>query len=585
LQEILIAYRQTLSSLVVFIAFCIIVLHFLTKWKKFVDFLVAEKPGIKGQLTGILVAGLVIMAASHITITVGARTNVRDCIAIFSGIIGGPLAGITVGLIGGIYRTSLGGWTAIPCGLATICAGIIGAYLSHKGYKIRDMSLRQIGIITLVTGIWELIHIDVFVPLFGAKPMMEAFQLMTENILFPMTFINMLGIATLLLICRDSAIIRNQQEHITETRDYLNNIIESSADAIVTTNLDGEITSFSKGAEQIFGHKREEIVGASILDSFPPEEIEKRREWQKRIVNGETIRNQRTKVYNAKGDLVDVSVTLSPLRDNKGRIMGSVGVSKDITKFVKLEKKLRKSHKELQKAYEGLTKLDEMKTNFIAIATHEIGTPITIIKGNLELLRDGTYGELSDLQVEKLDLVNKTVDRLAELNRQMMDIARIDAGTLKLKKEPTSIRDLTDDVVEEIQILADEKGHRILVKIPGEFPAVNCDGERVKQVLHNLVDNAIKFIPKNGEITIGAKDERDKVTIIVSDNGIGIPKEEQEKIFDRFYESGSYLKHKTGSTGLGLAIAKGIVEAHGGKIWVESEVGKGSTFYFTLPKG
>lgn len=446
------ASLQTLFDLLIFIALCIIVLHFLTKWKKFVEFLVAEKPGIKGQLIGIIVAGLLIMVASHITITVGARTNVRDCIAIFSAILAGPMVGITVGFIGGIYRTSLGGWTAIPCGLATICAGIIGAYLSHKGYKIRDMTLKQVGIITLITGIWEVIHIDVFVPLLGTKPVMEAFQLMTENILFPMTLINMLGIATLLLICRDSAIIRQ-------------------------------------------------------------------------------------------------------------------------------------SHEELQKAYEDLKELDKMKTQFVAIATHELGTPITVAKGNVELLLDGTYGKLSDTQLEKLDTVNKSIDRLARLNRELMILLQIGAGVLRLKKEPTPIGDLAKDVTKEMQLLADEKGHQILVNIPEDFPTINCDRERIRQVLTNLVSNAIKFISKNGKITVDARDEKDKVVIMVTDNGIGIPAEEQEKIFEPFYESGSYLKHKTGSTGLGLSITKGIVESHGGEMWVKSEVGKGSTFYFSLPKG
>jgi LytS/YehU family sensor histidine kinase len=220
------------------------------------------------------------MAASQYAIVVaGTRVNVRDCIAIFAGILGGPIAGIAVGLIGGIYRMTLGGWTAIPCGLATISAGFIGSWLSKpewrkmtipicavgiglaggiyrysigmewwgaiicsllvifagwlcykstkKGYRIKDITPAQVGMVTLIIGIWEIIHIDAFCPFFGEKTAAVAFPILTKTILVPMTIVNMVGIATLLSVCKDSTMLESLKEKINFQIKQLRNVMKS----------------------------------------------------------------------------------------------------------------------------------------------------------------------------------------------------------------------------------------------------------------------------------------------------------------------------------------------------------------------
>ena len=201
---------QTLFHLFVFISFSVTALYALTKYKAFVDFLAAKKPKIKSQIITILFLGvLIILASKYAIIIMGARVNVRDCIAIFAGILAGPAAGIIVGLIGGIYRITLGGWTAIPCGLATMGAGMIGAYLyKYKGYKINSITLKQIGIIVIIMGIWEFIHVDILAPILGEKPILEALSIMNPNIILPMALLNMIGIAILLLVCKDAKDLR-----------------------------------------------------------------------------------------------------------------------------------------------------------------------------------------------------------------------------------------------------------------------------------------------------------------------------------------------------------------------------------------
>ncbi|MDY6959136.1 MAG: HAMP domain-containing sensor histidine kinase, partial [Halobacteriota archaeon] len=237
----------------------------------------------------------------------------------------------------------------------------------------------------------------------------------------------------------------------------------------------------------------------------------------------------------------------------------------------------------LQKAYEALKAVDTMKSEFAAIATHEIGTPLSVIKTNTEMLKDGMFGNLTKAQQERLEVIKKNTDHLVKLNREMMDISRIDSGRLKLKKEPALINDLVLNVAKDMQTFAENKDLEITVDLPKEGLLLNCDGDRVRQVVNNLVKNAIKFTPEHGKIGLGVENLEKFVLVKVSDNGIGIPKEEHENIFKRFYELGDYLSHESGGTGLGLAIVKGIVEAHGGEVWTESELGEGSTFYFTLP--
>ncbi len=210
MNEALILLGQTLFHLFVFVSFSVTALYALTKYKAFVDFLVAKKPKIKSQIITILLLGaLIILASKYAIIIMGARVNIRDSIAVFAGILAGPAAGIAVGLIGGIYRMILGGWTAIPCGLATIGAGMIGAYLyKYKGYKIKNINFKQIGTTVLIMGVWEFIHVDILAPLLGEKPILEALSIMNPDIILPMALLNMVGIGIVLLVCKDAKDLR-----------------------------------------------------------------------------------------------------------------------------------------------------------------------------------------------------------------------------------------------------------------------------------------------------------------------------------------------------------------------------------------
>ncbi|MEM7825705.1 MAG: LytS/YhcK type 5TM receptor domain-containing protein [Candidatus Aenigmatarchaeota archaeon] len=173
----------------------------------------AEKQSIKGKILAIITLGLFVMIVLQFTMVVaGTKVNVQDSITIFAAIVAGPASGIIVGLIGGAHRIYLGDWSSLPSGLATISAGIIGAYLWYKGYRIRNITADKIGKVIILVGLWEVVHTEVYVPLLGAKPLAEGFIIMTTNFMIPMVAVNMLGIGLFLLLCKDAIEARKREE-------------------------------------------------------------------------------------------------------------------------------------------------------------------------------------------------------------------------------------------------------------------------------------------------------------------------------------------------------------------------------------
>lgn len=303
-----------------------------------------------------------------------------------------------------------------------------------------------------------------------------------------------------------------------------------------------------------------------------------------RLLSGIEVSPIEHRILRRDGTVRWVRNTFVVKRDRHGSIVAYDGIVEDITERKLAEEELRKSKEELQGAYEELKELDKMKTEFAAIATHEIGTPLSVINSNIEMLEDGIFGEIADVQRERLKVIRSNVNNLIRLNREMMDISRIDAGRLKLRLEPCSLSDIAKEVTYEMETLVEDKGMEISLEVPDGLPTIDCDKQRLRQVFSNLISNAVKYTPEGGKIYLNINEEKNYLIASVKDDGIGIPKDEQKKIFKRFYEIGDYLEHETGGAGLGLSIVKGIVEAHNGKVWVESDPGKGSTFFFTVLK-
>lgn len=353
----------------------------------------------------------------------------------------------------------------------------------------------------------------------------------------------------------------------------LENVINSSPDSIITTSVEGIITLYNKDGAKIFGYTPKDAVGTPFVSLFPEDGAKEINQCMKSVLAEDGTANLRTKAKNKNGGHVDISLSLSQLRDGEGNLLGLVGISKDITMEVKAER-------ELQRAYEEMKALNEMKKNIIANVSHELRTPLMIAKSSMELAVE------MKSEKERKKFLDMGIASLAKQNliiENLIKAAMIDKAELNMKPETCDLREAIKRASKELEAEAKKKTVKIKVSLEKDIPKVIADPANLDSVLRNLLSNAVKFNKKGGTVTIEAAKNGKKVEVKVKDTGIGIAPEHHQKIFNRFYQVDSGLARKYDGTGMGLAICRGIVEAYGGRIWVKSALGQGSSFHFTLP--
>lgn len=253
------------------------------------------------------------------------------------------------------------------------------------------------------------------------------------------------------------------------------------------------------------------------------------------------------------------------------------------TKIELANKDLGEKNKELILANEELKKLDNLKSDFLSLVSHELKTPLSAIRTSAEFL--GSEGTIEpDIRKEMLDNVISNVDRLTRLINDILDLSKIEAGKMEFHYEKVNVEEIAKAAIENIRYLALKNNIAVSMELPENIPPVLADRDKIIIVLNNLLSNALKFMYKGGRVLLSAKEEENDVRIRVEDNGIGIDEDKVTKIFDKFYQADSTSRRKTGGSGLGLTISSGIIRAHGSEIYVESEPEKGSVFYFKLKK-
>ncbi len=235
--------------------------------------------------------------------------------------------------------------------------------------------------------------------------------------------------------------------------------------------------------------------------------------------------------------------------------------------------------------FERTKSLDRLKSDFVAVVSHEIRTPLTSIKGAVELLGDPRFFQNNDQQAKLITIAHANTERLLVLISDILDFSKIESASLRLQRQVHAVEPIVATATENLKTLLCERHIDLRVHLAPELPEVYVDPDRISQVLTNLLSNAIKFSPEAGRIEVSAVEDGDTVRIGVSDHGEGIAPGNMSKLFQKFSQIDPSATRKAGGTGLGLAISKGIVEQHGGSIWVESTPGQGSTFYFTMPAG
>ena len=247
-----------------------------------------------------------------------------------------------------------------------------------------------------------------------------------------------------------------------------------------------------------------------------------------------------------------------------------------------LYERLKEKAQALKQAYEEVSELSRFKSELLQNVSHELRSPLTFIKGYVELMREKSMGPLTPEQEEALAVVSEKTDVMTRLVEDMITLQKLEREKLKL--EPVSLEEIARISVRSAELMARNAGIEFRMEIPPNLPPVMGDKNRLIQVFDNLINNAIKFSPNGGTVTIRLRDVGEYIQAEVEDTGIGIPEDKLDKIFERFYQVDSSSRRQFGGMGLGLAIVKNIVEAHGGKIWARSQLGRGSTFYFVIPK-
>lgn len=286
------------------------------------------------------------------------------------------------------------------------------------------------------------------------------------------------------------------------------------------------------------------------------------------------------------GELAESFRTMeNKLRDSyKNLRLTNEKLTEQASELARSNQDLDQYSEKLKEANSRLKKLDELKSNFISAASHELKTPLTSIKGYLEMVLNGEAGLISDEQKEYLGYVKQSTDRLQRLLKELLNISKIESGRATLKRELTDLKILMKEEMVLFQAQAHEKGTVLSMEVDPALKPVHCDSDKIREVLDNLLSNAIKYTPARGKVKMFSRNHAQSVEIGVQDNGIGIKKEDQGRIFEPFQHldsNGTELHEE--STGLGLTLVKKIVEAHGGQIRVESQEGKGATFTVILP--
>jgi two-component system phosphate regulon sensor histidine kinase PhoR len=360
-------------------------------------------------------------------------------------------------------------------------------------------------------------------------------------------------------------LVKERTEQLAEEKELLAVTLSSMGDAVVAVDVENCIMLFNKAAEQLTGWRFEEVQGRSVDETI-------------RIINQQTTQPAESpidKVLKSRkiesgtehdllisrfGKECPVSATAAPIRRNDGTMTGIVMVFRDVSQQ---------------------REIDRMKSDFISSVSHELRTPLTSIKAYAEtMLYDQNMPE--ETRKEFLQIINEESDRLTSLINGILEISRIESGTIEIVRKPVNITVVISRAVADLEHLACKRSIRLQTDIQDNLPGILGDENKIHSMVSNLINNAIKFTPDNGLITVSAKLINTELVIKVADNGMGIPKEDLPKIFGRFYRVHRPGKQIQG-TGLGLAIVKEIILRHDGRIDVESEVDKGSTFTVYLP--
>jgi two-component system sensor histidine kinase VicK len=336
-------------------------------------------------------------------------------------------------------------------------------------------------------------------------------------------------------------------------------IVDSSDDAIISKDLNGIITSWNRSAERLFGYTQDEMIGLSILKLIPTDRLQEEPEIIAKIKAGQRVKHFETKRLTNQGNLIDVSLTISPVINPAGKIVGISKIARDIT-----DKKLE----------------EQRKNDFIAIVSHELKTPLTSMRSYVQLALRKARDRADAFTISVLDRADNQTRKMTTMIQDFLNLSRLEEGKMSLNCTDFSLAEVMKEIVEDAVTLA--PSHHISYE-PSITAFIKGDREKICQVLTNLIGNAVKYSPERSTVTIKCKTEDDQVVFSISDEGYGIGPADQLRLFERFYRVRDDRQHHVAGFGIGLYLVAEILKLHGSEIEVQSELNQGSTFSFSLP--
>ncbi len=390
-----------------------------------------------------------------------------------------------------------------------------------------------------------------------------------------------------LIVVADNSRYREALAQVSAARRY-RELLEAAPDAIIEVDAEGRILTLNAVTEKSFGYSRDELLGQSV-DILVPDAMRgshagHRANYRAHPVTRPMGSGLELHGRRRDGTTFPVEISLSSVKSEEG--FRVTAIVRDIGKRREIEDRLRAVQanytRELESRNQEIERANRAKSEFLANMSHELRTPLHTIIGFSELLSEELKGPLNEAQHRYINHIHKDSQHLLALINEVLDLSKIEAGKLQLRRESLELSALLDEVLSSIRPRAATGEIRIETSLKNEL-IVDGDRIRVKQILYNLLSNAVKFTPKGGSVRVEVVAEGGFAEVSVTDTGIGIPPEEQESIFDSFHQVGAATVGIREGTGLGLPITKRLVEEHGGRIWLASEPGKGSRFSFTIP--
>jgi PAS domain S-box-containing protein len=345
-------------------------------------------------------------------------------------------------------------------------------------------------------------------------------------------------------------------------------IVDSSDDAIVSKDLNGIVQTWNRAAERMFGFTAAEIIGQSITLIIPKDRWAEEDTVLSRIRAGQSIEHFETIRQRKDGTLIEISLTVSPIRTPDGRVIGASKIARDIS----VQRRLAREAEEANR----------VKDEFLATLSHELRTPLNAVLGYTRMLRTRQLG--NGRQEHAIDVIERNANVISQLVSDVLDVSRIVTGKIALHYASCDLKSVLSAAVDSIRPSAEAKGVAVHLDTPGRPVMIDCDSDRLQQVFWNLLSNAVKFTRRRGRVNVQLANPDGAALVTVADTGVGIRRESLPFVFQRFWQGESVNSRETGGLGLGLALARHFVELHGGTIAAESEgEGKGATFTIALP--